>query len=43
MKEIIMCMFIDPYFAILTIGQIISYVGMIFGSLLLCKRILCQK
>ncbi|CBK88461.1 hypothetical protein EC1_08930 [Faecalitalea cylindroides T2-87] len=29
MKTIIMCMAIDPFFAILAIGQFISYLGFI--------------
>lgn len=38
--EIIKCMMIDPYFALLAIGQFISYAGFIFVCGYVCRRLI---
>lgn len=43
MKAIFMCMAIDPFFAILAIGQFISYLGFIFVSVSVCKKVLSHQ
>ncbi|WP_278906792.1 hypothetical protein [Faecalitalea cylindroides] len=43
MKTIIMCMAIDPFFAILAIGQFISYLGFISISVFVCKKVLSRR
>ena len=43
MKTIIMCMAIDPFFAIFAIGQFISYLGFISVSVFVCKKVLSRR
>lgn len=43
MKAIFMCMAIDPFFAILAIGQFISYLGFISVSVFVCKKVLSRR
>lgn len=43
MKAIFMCMAIDPFFAILAIGQFISYLGFISVSVFVCKKVVSRR
>ena len=39
MKTIFMCMLIDPYFALLAMGQFISYAGFLYVTIKMYRRL----